>query len=309
MRSRPFQGWSLAAPWMACLLLGCAANHPSHPLTARPAAPTGVAPEPTAAVGPASRPADAYAPRVIELGRSVEDRPLTLYVFGDDSADRGERPVLILGGIHGNEPTSAGVCRELIALLTARHELWAGRCVAILPDANPDGLARRLRTNTRLVDLNRNFPAANWERTRRSSFYGGDAPATEPETRALVDLLERLKPSRIVSVHSMARPCNNFDGPAEGLAAVMAGHNGYPVRDSIGYPTPGSLGSFAGVDRRIPTITLELPARQPTPLSWAQNREALLAAIRADDRTVRAGSGSGPPPAPPDAVPEEALGR
>ena len=143
-----------------------------------------------------------------------------------------------------------------------------------------------------------------------STYAGGPAPASEPETKALLALLTQLQPSRILSIHChRTDPCNNFDGPAEGLASVMAGHNGYPVRDSIGYPTPGSLGSFAGVDRRIPTITLELPARQPTPRSWAQNREALVAAIRADDRTVRAGSGSPPPPAPPDAAPEEALGR
>ena len=32
----------------------------------------------------------------------------------------------------------------------------------------------------------------------------------------------------------------------------------YPVEASIGYPTPGSFGTWAGIERNIPTITLEL---------------------------------------------------
>ena len=33
---------------------------------------------------------------------------------------------------------------------------------------------------------------------------------------------------------------------------------GYPVEESIGYPTPGSFGTWAGIEKNIPTITLEL---------------------------------------------------
>ena len=32
----------------------------------------------------------------------------------------------------------------------------------------------------------------------------------------------------------------------------------YPVESSIGYPTPGSFGTWAGIERGILTITLEL---------------------------------------------------
>src|SRR4051794_13627379 len=122
MQSRPFQGWSMPAPWMACLLFGCAAHHPA---AVSPASPAGEVGPPAAAVHPTSLPIHPSEPRVTELGRSVEGRPLTLYVFGDDPADHDQRPVLILGGIHGNEPTSAGVCRELVTHLTAHPEAWA----------------------------------------------------------------------------------------------------------------------------------------------------------------------------------------
>ena len=44
-----------------------------------------------------------------------------------------------------------------------------------------------------------------------------------------------------------------------GRRAVSAA-SGWPVRPQIGYPTPGSLGSWLGIDRGIPILTLELPA-------------------------------------------------
>ena len=83
-----------------------------------------------------------------------------------------------------------------------------------------------------------------------------------------------------MSVHSGLR-CNNYDGPAEWLASLMSRFNGYPVRPTMGYPTPGSLGSWAGIDRKIPIVTLELPRNVDGETAWEQNRDALLAAISA----------------------------
>jgi protein MpaA len=240
-----------------------------------PAPPVLIAPQPPPQIPVQSR----------VLGKTVDGRPMTLHLFGDPVAAAG-KVVLILGGIHGNEPTSAGVCRELLAYLKTNDQGLNGKCIALVPEVNPDGLARKLRTNTNLVDLNRNFPASNWKKTRRSSFFGGEAAASQPETKLLMALIEELKPSRIVSVHSMDDPCNNYDGPGEALARAMAACNGYPVKASIGYPTPGSFGSWAGGDRGIPVITLELPNRAPTAKSWAANRDALLAFIRTDSQPV-----------------------
>jgi len=257
---------------LLCLLVvgGCNTSRPAGPQVMN-APPRRTPPKPPTTPPPA-------ATRVVTIGQSVEGRPINMHLFGDPAAG-SSNTVLIFGGIHGNEPTSAGVCRNLVSHLSGRQAALQGKCVAIIPEANPDGLHRRLRTNTNLVDLNRNFPAANWKKTRRSSFFGGDAPATEPETKALIKIIEQMKPARIVSVHSMAEPCNNYDGPGESLARRMAQLNGYDVKASIGYPTPGSFGSWAGGDRRIPVITLELPSRGSTEASWAKNRDALLVFI------------------------------
>ena len=33
---------------------------------------------------------------------------------------------------------------------------------------------------------------------------------------------------------------------------------GYKIEPDIGYPTPGSLGTYAGLERQIPTLTYEI---------------------------------------------------
>ena len=101
--------------------------------------------------------------------------------------------------------------------------------------------------------------------------------------------VDRLDPDGIISVHSIARGrhCNNYDGPGGDLATLMAGLNSYPARATMGYETPGSFGSWAGIDRGIPTITLELPRDLSGSQCWRENRAALLAVIQ--PRTVYLG--------------------
>ena len=216
--------------------------------------------------------------RRVSLGTSVEGRSIVMYVFGAEP-----HPTFIFGGIHGDEGVAADISRQLIEHLRANPEAWSGRSVAILPEANPDGLVRGTRQNAHGVDCNRNFPASNWARASRGArYYGGPAAGSEPETRAIMQAIQQINPGRIISLHSISpgKHCNNYDGPGEGLAERMAAANHYPVKSNIGYPTPGSFGTWAGIDQRIPTITLELPAGRDAASLWPSNKAALLAAIR-----------------------------
>jgi len=60
----------------------------------------------------------------------------------------------------------------------------------------------------------------------------------------------------------------------------MAQENGYKVLETMGYATPGSFGSWAGIDLSIPTITLELIASEPAEAAWKTNRNAIVRFIR-----------------------------
>lgn len=219
-------------------------------------------------------------------GTSVHGRPLGYASFGDAAASN---TTLILAGIHGDETQGAFIAKALIDLFASQPELFAApggpladARVAILPWVNPDGAVAKRRRNAHRVDLNRNFPASNWAPTPRTDgYHGGYEPASEPETRAVLGLVEQFRPNKIIAIHSVSGgvECNNFDGPAEELAALMSTHNHYPVEPHIGYATPGSLGTWAGIERQIPTLTLELPDQRSAQHCWDANREAILAAL------------------------------
>jgi protein MpaA len=201
----------------------------------------------------------------------------------------GVEKVLILGGTHGSEPTGTAIAHRLIIELKKNPQLYKNRYVAIVPEINPDGLAINSRVNAHGVDLNRNLPAGNWRLGRSDNSFGGHTPNSEPETQALVKLIERFKPDRILTLHSIAlgRHGNNYDGPAESLAKILSKNNGYPILKTMGYSTPGSLGTWAGIERHIPIITLEVPRCRTPQQCWQENDRALIAFIRNNNENTR----------------------
>jgi len=208
------------------------------------------------------------------LGRSVKGRAISMVVFGGEN-----RPsVFIFGGIHGEEKTAAATAENLIEYLRKHPEFYSSRRVAVLPRANPDGLAVGRRFNEHGVDLNRNFPAHNF----RTSDKHGTHPASEPETRAIIKAMNLLDPNRIISIHSCkrGRHGNNWDGPAWEIARSMSKHNHYSEFGTWHNATPGSFGNWAGVDRKIPVVTLELPNDLSASRCWSDNRDAILEFIK-----------------------------
>ena len=221
-----------------------------------------------------------------EIARSLQNRPIVFRQYrGVALADAPSVEILLFAGIHGNEPTTVFAAARLIELLDTdvASIIPPGHRLTVVPVANPDGYAARRRQNSAGIDLNRNFPAANFSSAARNKKNSpGPSPLSEPESRAIHDLVLSLKPTRILTLHSIRPPRhgNNYDGPAQQLAELLATKNGYAVLPTIGYPTPGSFGSWAGIDLKIPTITLEFPSNATGPAAWVANREAILAFIR-----------------------------
>jgi len=70
-------------------------------------------------------------------------------------------------------------------------------------------------------------------------------------------VIEKYKPLNIITLHTPYKIVN-YDGPAKELACMISDIIKYPAEESFGYPTPGSFGTYAGVERNIPVITLEM---------------------------------------------------
>lgn len=189
----------------------------------------------------------------------------------------GPRKVVFIGGIHGDESEGAHTTAELPAAFTSAG-LADAVTLTILEDANPDGRVARTRGNAVGVDLNRTFPASNFD---PASPEGGRKPLSQPESRAVADLIDRVQPDLIVVMHSWRnREFINFDGPARKPAERFSVRSGIPVTGSDEFPaTPGSLGSYFGRDRGIAVLTVELLKGSDPVAAWARIRDAVLGAI------------------------------
>lgn len=182
-----------------------------------------------------------------KLGNEIE-------LIGDKNAK-----ALIIGGFHGDEPQGEFLINEYLKKHSPENLLF-------IPCLNPDGMQMNKRTNSNGVDLNRNFPTKNWGKNEgenatcndeNSDYYGGKSSGSEIETQFLIDTIDEFKPKLILTLHAPYKVVN-YDGPAKDVAEKISQIINYPVEASIGYPTPGSFGTYAGIERQIPTITLEL---------------------------------------------------
>ncbi len=127
------------------------------------------------------------------LGRSVEGRRIRAFHLGQPASKRRETVVLI-STMHGNESATGQILRALRdAPQIYGVDLW------VVPTYNPDGEARGTRRNARGVDLNRNYPN-NWV-DLDGNYESGAGPASEPETRAMMNFLRDIRPDRILSFH------------------------------------------------------------------------------------------------------------
>ncbi|MGC9386601.1 MAG: M14 family zinc carboxypeptidase [Hydrogenovibrio sp.] len=211
---------------------------------------------------------------------SVEQRPLTYKEVLPANNQPPKGRILFIGGIHGDEYAAISVSYLWL------HSLLKGEAETdyhwlFLPLANPDGLFRSpaTRPNANGVDLNRNFPSPDWDeaalQTWRNHYrknprrYPGSAPASEPETQWMVQLIERFRPTAIISAHA-PYGLLDYDGP-EHAQPNKIGHLKHRALGTY----PGSLGRYAGEHLNIPVLTLELQSAGRMP-SQAEINQMLL---------------------------------
>jgi len=125
------------------------------------------------------------------LGHSAEGREIRATRVGAEDAPV---KVLVVGDVHGNEPAGEAIVRAL------RRERVDGVQFWLVRTANPDGRAAGTRQNARGVDLNRNFPY-RWQAGARGTFYPGPRAGSEPETKALMRLVRRVRPQLGIYYH------------------------------------------------------------------------------------------------------------
>jgi protein MpaA len=185
------------------------------------------------------------------FGKTARQCPIPAFDFGTT----GPR-VLLIGGIHGDEPEGIAAANGLLE--SFQNSFTEKLRLTLVPAVNMDGLLDKARTNGNGVDLNRNMPTKDWTaESRAPRYFPGTAAGSEPENQALMKFMDQEKPQLIISLHSWF-PVLNTNGDCRGEAEVLQKMTGYKIDDDIGYPTPGSLGTYAGLERAVPTLTYEI---------------------------------------------------
>ena len=188
--------------------------------------------------------------KLIKKIYSEQNREIELYEQNGNG-----KTVLVIGVVHGEEPQGKVLIKNYFPAQNKNKLLF-------IPCLNPDGFVKNERQNSNGVDLNRNFPTKNWVKSERNQYFGGDEPASEIETKFVIDIFEKYHPDLILTVHAPYKVVN-YDGPAQDYAEEISKIIGYETSSDIGYPTPGSMGNYFGVERNIPIITLELDENVP----------------------------------------------
>ncbi|MCX5814784.1 MAG: M14 family zinc carboxypeptidase [Proteobacteria bacterium] len=203
------------------------------------------------------------------------NRPMVFAQFGSPTGPC----TLLLGGVHRDELPTVYIMLRLAQYMKYNPAIFKEKCVVIAPLVNPDGFFSKpppKRVNARGVDINRNFPTREWSTNalrdwekkynKNKRYYPGKKGGSEQETMFQIALIKRFKPQKILSAHS---PLNgyDFDGPSSDLDSfsqwleTVSRETSHPIKKFGCFP--GSLGNYAGQERGIFTLTLELPTSDP----------------------------------------------
>ena len=202
------------------------------------------------------------------IGRSVQGRSIIAYSFGS-----GSKTILFTGGMHGSEPSGYSTMMAWVRYLQAYagDTIPSGKRVVIVPNTNPDGIAVGSRNNSRNVNIDRNFPTANWRASIETASGtlpkgGGKSAGSEPETAALMTLTRQLRPRLEVSFHAQGSlvGANKYADSVKigNTYATTVGYGTmfYNAEDVMGgFEMSGEYEDWMGEAMGIPAILIELP--------------------------------------------------
>jgi protein MpaA len=206
------------------------------------------------------------AHRIERIGTSVQGRNIYVDLFGS-----GDQQIFFVSALHGSEPVTIDIMEKWISHLDDNQEIIPeDKTLAIVKRANPDGIVYGTRWNARHVDLNRNWPTADWQpHSWWGSYYctwcGGAYRASEPETRALLNMYRNRGADAIFAYHAagdLVVPGETSHNQSVNWALDYANLSGiaYGSGGWTAYPITGDMNVWAVEELDIPSVLIENPS-------------------------------------------------
>lgn len=208
--------------------------------------------------------------------RSAEGRPIEMVRLGT-----GSHQVLVIAALRGDDALAVELAEHLAAHLIEYPSLVAATTVTIVRDANPDGRARRTATNSHGVLLEHNFSSSNWRKLPQAGEYlSGRLPESEPETRALAELIAQCRPQRVLVLSTVStKPALFYAGPRADWPGKFALEAKLSLAAIDLASTSGSPVVYLGQDRAIPCVLAQLPRARDIATLWPKVRRGLSTAV------------------------------
>ncbi len=191
----------------------------------------------------------------------------------------GPSRIAIVSSMHGDEIQSVSVVENLGRSLRANPEHLKNATVLLVKSPNPDGFFARTPYNIRGVDLNRNFPSANWKELKNTR--AGTRAGSEAETRVIARVLGDFHPQLLVHLKdSRNSGVVNYEGEIQPLAEQIGELLSGQVVQGLGEKTSGSVENYALTRLNCPSLTLLLVREESNDAAWEKTGEALFAMLK-----------------------------
>ncbi len=265
------------------------------------------------------------------LGREIhclslgnEDKPAVVYAGGFHGTEHITSPLLLR---FVERLCHALTCRETLSQMNV-DAILKNHHLLVVPRVNPDGCEIALHgatgglergdwvsrlcgrdfshwnANANGVDINHNFDAG-WERLQQMEHsagiwgpsprqYGGSAPESEPETKALTKLCRSRRVSHVLAFHSQGeeiywRYGRHTPHRSKRMAEILAASTGYALEAPVGLASHGGFKDWFIKEMGRPGFTFEvgkgenpLPCEQLDPIYQRLEESLLLAAVMGD---------------------------
>ena len=229
------------------------------------------------------------------IGKTTERRPMHSLRLGAS----GTR-TLVIAGLDGQDRVAVRWLEQFAETVARRADLLGSNEVLFVRAGNPDGLVRKTKENARGVPLNRNFPSRN---TRPAFGVPSFAtPASEIETRVMLDTLYSFRPQRVVHLTSTtARSQVLYNKLAKDAASELERSASLRIVPLDPEQSIGSLECFADGMLESMVLSIKLNVGADWQQTWTSLEPQILSAVL--ERSVEAGENKSGVNQDPDRTP------